>query len=321
MDRLFSLTPDPEILLVSKEEEGIRIDRLLASRYPNYSRTYFQTLIEQGFVLLNAEPVKKRTLPEEGDEIEVCFQYSPESSIEPEPIPLQILYEDEYLLAINKPAGMVVHPAPGHRSGTFVNALIAHCQQIASLDPLRPGIVHRLDKETSGVLLAAKTSQAHQKLVEKFARREMEKVYLAICAGKPRDGVVSAPIGRNPVDRKEMAVVVNGKEAISKIQVLAYNEKISLVLVKPKTGRTHQIRVHLKYVGAPVLGDEIYGQSRANQALGISRQMLHAYRLSFSHPITNAVLSLCAPLPEDMQSWMRQLCGPGFTQSNLALNS
>ena len=321
MDRLFSLPSDPEVLLITPEEEKLRLDRLLANRYPQHSRTYFQMLIDQGFVFLNGEPVKKRTIPEEGDEIEVCFQFPPESSIKPEPIPLQILYEDDDLLAINKPAGMVVHPAPGHPSGTFVNALLAHCKQIASLDPLRPGIVHRLDKETSGVLIAAKTALAHQKLVEKFAHREMEKTYLAICAGKPRSGLITAPIGRHRVHRKEMAILESGKEAISEIQVVAYNDKISLALIKPKTGRTHQIRVHLKHVGAPVLGDEVYGQPRINQTFGVSRQMLHAYRLTFSHPITGEKISLCAPLPEDMQSWIRQLCGPSLCQGNLASSS
>ncbi len=328
MDRPIFLTPDPEILLVTEAEEGIRVDRLLAERYPNHSRTYFQYLIEQGFVLLNGEQIKKRVAPEEGDELEVCFQYTPESPVEPESIPLQILYEDEHLIAVNKPVGMVVHPAPGHRSGTFVNALLGHCKQIASLqpaaapfaskstnvdlqsgfsDPLRPGIVHRLDKQTSGVLIAAKTAEAHQKLVEKFALREMEKTYLAICIGKPRSGLLSAPIGRHPVHRKEMTVLPDGKEAVSEIQVLAYNEKISLVLIKPKTGRTHQIRVHLKHLGTPVLGDEVYGQTKTNQTHKIERQLLHAHRLQFNHPITNAPVSLCAPLPQDMQIWMQQL--------------
>ena len=234
------------------------------STNPDYSRTYFQKIIEQGFVLLNGLPIKKRVEPEEGDEIEVCFQYTPESPVQPENIPLEILYEDEHFLAVNKPAGMVVHPAPGHRSGTFVNALLHYCKQIAPLDPLRPGIVHRLDKETSGVLLAAKTAKAHQKLVEKFSSREMEKTYLAFCVGKPRSGLLSAAIGRHPVHRKEMTIMPDGKEAITDIQTLAFNDKLSFVLAKPKTGRTHQIRVHLKHAGAPVLGDSVYGSSKAN---------------------------------------------------------
>jgi 23S rRNA pseudouridine1911/1915/1917 synthase len=300
-------SPDPQVLFVTEREEGTRIDKLLAERYPDHSRTYFQYLIEQGFVLLNGQPIKKRNIPEEGDEIDVLFQLTPETTIEPEPIPLNILYEDNHLIAIDKPPGMVVHPAPGHWSGTFVNALLAHCKQLPSTDPLRPGIVHRLDKDTSGILIAAKTTEAHQVLIEKFSEREMEKSYLAICVGRPQNGLLSAPIGRHPVHRKEMAVLPDGKEAISDIQVVAFNEKLSLVLIKPKTGRTHQIRVHLRHLGTPVLGDETYGSSRSNQALGATRQLLHAYRLNFSHPITGTPLALTAPLPEDMKTWIRQL--------------
>lgn len=305
-----TLASDSEILLITEENEGTRIDRLLSDHYPDYSRTYFQKLIEQGFVLVNGESVKKRTQPEEGDEIEVCFQYTPESPVEPENIPLEILYEDEYFLAANKPAGMVVHPAPGNRHHTFVNALLFYCSQIGTLDPLRPGIVHRLDKETSGVLLAAKTSVAHQKLVEKFSAREMEKTYLSVCVGKPRNGILSAPLGRHPVHRKEMTVLPDGKEAITDIQVLAFNDKLSLVLAKPKTGRTHQIRVHLKHAGAPVLGDAVYGSTKTNNTLDVQRQLLHAYRLTFTHPITHVPITITAPIPKDLQYWMQQLSLP-----------
>lgn len=312
------LSPEPEVLFVSEEEEGVRIDKLLAARFPLHSRTYFQYLIEQGFVAMNGEPVKKRAVPEEGDEIEVLFQLTPEASVEPENIPLEILYEDEHLLAVNKPPGMVVHPAPGHWSGTFVNALLAHCKLDDGFDHLRPGIVHRLDKDTSGVLIAAKTSAAHKRLIELFSGRMMQKQYLAICVGKPRSGMISAPIGRHPVHRKEMAVLPDGKEAISEVQVVACNEQLSLVLVKPRTGRTHQIRVHLKHLGTPVLGDELYGSTRANQSLGAERQLLHAYRLSFVHPITGASLQLTAPLPQDLLVYIQQLCGPTLCKSSLA---
>ncbi len=294
-----------EALFVVCSEE-VRIDKLLTQRYPHYSRTYFQDLIQQGFVLVNGLQVKKQLIPEEGDEIEVCFQLTPELSLEAEPISLDILYEDEFFLAINKPAGMVVHPAPGHSSGTFVNALLHHCKELPTSESLRPGIVHRLDKETSGILLAAKTSIAHQKLIEKFATRQVEKKYLAICAGRPRNGIFSAPIGRHPVHRKEMAVLPDGKEAISEVQVLALQDPLSLVLIKPKTGRTHQIRVHLKHLGAPVLGDVVYGQSRANQLFDAQRQMLHAYRLSFSHPIHDTPVELMAPFPQDFQAWIEK---------------
>jgi 23S rRNA pseudouridine1911/1915/1917 synthase len=275
--------------------EPLRIDKLLAARYPQHSRTYFQWLLEEGFVLVNGKQVKKRVVPEEDDEIEVCFQLTPELSLAPEPIPLDILYEDEFLLAVNKPAGMVVHPAPGHPSGTFVNALLFHCQNIVPDGTLRPGIVHRLDKDTSGVLIAAKTSSTHQALVEQFSSRTVTKTYLAICHGTPRPGILSAPIGRHPSHRKEMAIVPTGKEAITEFQVLAVHKHLSLVRALPKTGRTHQIRVHLKHLGASVLGDTVYGTPDA------CRHMLHAHKLSFSHPVTHQLLTFTAPLPLDFQ--------------------
>jgi 23S rRNA pseudouridine1911/1915/1917 synthase len=311
MDRPSIQSQEPEFLFASGEEEGIRVDKLLAKRFPDFSRTYFQHLIEIGCVLINGKPVKKRIIPEEGDEIEVCFQATPETSLKAESIPLEILYEDEHLLAINKPAGMVVHPAPGHWSGTFVNALLGHCQNIApGTDPLRPGIVHRLDKDTTGVLVAAKTVPAQQALIELFSNRQMEKLYLAICTGRPQNGIVNLPIGRHPVHRKEMAVLPDGREAISEFQVAAFNDQWSLVLALPRTGRTHQIRVHLKHLGCPILGDPVYGKRSDIQGPG--RQLLHAYRLSFDHPITGAPMRLTAPIPDDLKVWMQRLCGPSL---------
>ncbi|MBU6384273.1 MAG: RluA family pseudouridine synthase [Verrucomicrobia bacterium] len=302
-----------EFLFVTAEEEGVRIDKLLVSKFPYYSRTYFQHLLDIGCVLLNGEPVKKRVVPEEGDEIEVCFQAMPEASLEPESIPLEILYEDEAILAINKPAGMVVHPAPGHWSGTFVNALLAHCKEkIPGTDPMRPGIVHRLDKDTTGVLLAAKTLPAHQKLIEMFSTQKMEKLYLAICQGKPTNRIIEMPIGRHPVHRKEMTVLPDGREAITEIQVAACNDRASLVLAKPKTGRTHQIRVHLKHIGCPIIGDPLYGKGELHP-----RPLLHAYRLSFLHPINGMPIRLVAPIPEDMKEWLRKLCGPSLCMNTL----
>ena len=297
---------------VAVEDAGLRLDQMLAGRFPVYSRTYFQHLIEDGFVLLNGEKVKKRVTPEEGDEIEICFQALPGSSIAPEEIPLSILFEDEHLLAIDKPVGMVVHPAPGHWSGTFVNALLFYCQGVVpGDDPLRPGIVHRLDKEKSGVLIAAKTTAAHQRLIEMFAARKIEKTYLAICNGRPPNGTIHAPIGRHPVHRKEMAVLSDGREAITEIQMLACNDAHSLVLVRPKTGRTHQIRVHLKHIHCPVVGDEVYGSgTRAAE-----RHLLHAYRLVFDHPVHGNKIQITAPIPDDFKGWMKKLCGPSLCAS------
>jgi len=315
-----SLFPSVEsdFLLILSQEAGQRIDKLLSERFPAFSRSYFQYLIESGAVLLNGMQVKKRISVQAGDEVEVCFQLTPELSLAPEAMSFEILFEDEHLLAINKPPGLVVHPAPGHPAGTFVNGLLAHCQNLApGTDPLRPGIVHRLDKDTSGVLIAAKTREAHQKIIEMFAQRKMEKIYLAICSGRPSNGLIQAPIGRHPVHRKEMAIVPQGKEAISHVQVVAFNEQFSLVLVRPKTGRTHQIRVHLKHIGHPILGDAVYGSHRINQALAPSRLLLHAYRLSFIHPCTQKPLCFSAPIPEDMKKWMRELCGSTFCKAIL----
>lgn len=301
-------------LIVTEDEEGERLDKLLARRFKEvYSRTYFQYLIDEHLVLLNGLPVKKRIKPQAGDEIEVQFAAIPEIALTPEAIPLSILYEDDYLLAINKPAGMVVHPAPGNWSGTFVNALLHHCGQWGG-DPssLRPGIVHRLDKETSGVLVAAKTLDMQQKLTELFASRQVYKEYLAICIGHPQDGEIRAPIGRHPIHRKQMAIVPTGREAISVCKTLGYNDKLSLVQVVIATGRTHQIRVHLKYKGTPVLGDSLYGNPSLNQYYSAQRQMLHAVVMRFCHPVTKQMMELKAPLPQDMLRFVRKIHPKGF---------
>jgi 23S rRNA pseudouridine1911/1915/1917 synthase len=290
-----------ENIIVSNEMIEHRLDRLLSQQFPAYSRTYFQYLIEQGFVLVNGLPIKKKDKPKTGDEIEVCFQLTPEISLEPENIPLDILYEDDHLLAINKPAGMVTHPAPGHYTATFVHGLLYHCKTLPNADTLRPGIVHRLDKDTSGILLAAKTSEAHQKLVEMFCERKLEKTYLAICVGTPGNGTIEAPIKRHPTRRKEMAVDPTGKPATSITKVLRFDGKLSLVEVQLITGRTHQIRVHLKHKGAPVLGDPVYGAPGWNKKYGTLRQMLHAYHLTFCHPVTGVKIDLTAPMPEDFK--------------------
>lgn len=315
-----SVESEIDTILITPQEAGQRIDQLLAHLYPGYSRTYFQKLIEDGFVLLNDKPVKKRISPEVGDEIEVFFQLHPPAALEPEQIALDVLFEDEYLIAVNKPAGMVVHPAPGHWRGTFVNALLSHCQNLApGSHPLRPGIVHRLDKETSGVLIAAKTAFIHQKLVQMFSSRQVNKTYLAVCVGRPPNITISAPIARHLVHRKEMAVALPncGREAISHIQTLAFNDMVSLAMIRPETGRTHQIRVHLKHLGHPVLGDTTYGNEAMNDLLKADRHLLHAYRLNLTHPATNAVLHFVAPIPNDFQYWIHRISGspqPGFSK-------
>lgn len=288
---------------VSEEETHLRLDQLLTAHFPAYSRTYFQFLLEQSSVLVNGRVLKKRNKPHAGDLVEVYFILTPEIQVEPQNIPLDILYEDEHLLIVNKPMGMVVHPAPGHRNDTFANALLFHCHTLPHMETLRPGIVHRLDKDTSGLLLAAKTLEAHSKLIALFAERNISKTYLALCVNTPPEGLIDTKLQRHPLRRKEMrAHPTEGKEAKSVCKVLACNPHLSLVEVQLLTGRTHQIRVHLKSVGAPVLGDAVYGSLSANKRFGVTRQLLHAYRLKFIHPMTHKEISVEAPIPADMQA-------------------
>lgn len=290
-----------DFFTVSPEEAKMRLDKLLCSRFPERSRTYFQYLIEQGCILVNGIVLKKREIPNIDDEIEVCFLPPPEISLEPQDIPLDILFEDEHLIAVNKPAHMVVHPAPGHLKNTLVNALLFHCHDLPSSDSVRPGIVHRLDKDTSGILLAAKSPQAHAKLVQMFSERRIQKNYLSICVGTPKEGLIVAPIKRHPLQRKEMTVCFeNGKEAKSICKVLGKNRSLSLVEIQLLTGRTHQIRVHLKHIGTPVLGDAVYGNPGANKRFNAARQLLHAQKLCLIHPMTHIPLNLEAPIPKDL---------------------
>lgn len=295
-----------EQLTISVEDLGVRLDTLLSRHFPDHSRTYFQNLIENGGVLLNNLPIKKRAKLSLGDELAITFAPTCAIDVRPENIPLEILYEDEHLLAVNKPVSMVVHPAPGSMSGTFANALLHHCQTLnpEEFETNRPGIVHRLDKDTSGVLLAAKTKLAHQKLVEAFAARQVEKTYLGICCGVPKEGIFSAPIQRHPIHRKLMTVSEEGKEAISHFRVLAKKKGLCLVEVGLHTGRTHQIRVHLKALNCPILGDAAYGSRHSNQSYRAERQMLHASRLKLTHPITSIPLEMTAPPPEDMKNFI-----------------
>ena len=307
------LMEDVASFVVAAEETGKRLDQVLTTRFgEGRSRTCLQALIEKGCVTLNGSIPKKRTVLALGDEIVVAFARPPDISVAPEPIPLDILYEDAYLLAINKPIGMVVHPAVGHWTGTFVNALAHHCvQQGISLPDLehsyRPGIVHRLDKDTSGVLLAAKTLQAQLKISELFANRQIYKEYLAVCLGTPGDHLIQAPIGRHQTDRKKMSVTAAGKPATTHCKTLFSNGKISAVSLILETGRMHQIRVHLQHHGTPVLGDQVYGCSAANAKYEANRQLLHARRLQFFHPFLERMIEIVAPPPSDIAHWLQKL--------------
>lgn len=287
--------------VISQEELGLRLDKLLGGRFPSYSRTYFQELIEKKRVLINGQSVKKRYAPSHGDEVSVAFEKLQGLSVEPEAIELDILFEDDAMIVINKPAGMVVHPAPGSYNNTFANALMHHCRLNAEdFEELRPGIVHRLDKDTSGILVGAKTRTSHQKLVEQFASRKVEKHYLAICMNAPKEGRFSAPIKRHHIKRKEMTIDPQGKEAITEFKILGRRENFYLVEAKLITGRTHQIRVHLKSMNSPILGDPTYGVENSHAI----RQMLHAHKLQLTHPIHGNLMNLIAPPPPDMQNFI-----------------
>ncbi len=307
-------------LVIQENEVGQRLDKILAARYPElHSRTYFQYLIEQEKIFVNGEAVKKRYQPALGDEVQIHYVLTPEIGLKPEKIPLEIIFEDSDLLVINKPAGMVVHPSPGHHSGTFVHALLHHCQELpedksGNVYP-RPGIVHRLDKDTSGLLVAAKTSLAHKRLVEMFSSREIYKEYLAICIGNPGHQEIKTAIGRHPILRQKMKVLeTGGREAISLCDTISHKGQFSLVRIILQTGRTHQIRVHMLHVHAPVLGDPVYGNVQLNKKYDVKRQLLHAYILQFKHPITGQPMDLKARVPEDMRAWINKI---STNESNL----
>ena len=281
---------------ILETERELRLDKIRTLRFPDHSRSYFQYLIDSGNVFINGNLPKKKDKTRTGDRVSVQMIASPDPGVSPENIALDILYEDDHIIAINKPRGMVVHPGAGNPRGTLVNALLYHTKSLPeSSTPLRPGIVHRLDKETSGVIIAAKTEIAHAKLIELFKERKMAKQYLAICENTPPEGVVSLPIARHPVKRKEMCVHEQGKEAITDIEVLDKTGKFSLVLLKPKTGRTHQLRVHLKALRAPIVGDKIYGNAKKDAP----HMLLHAYKLNFIHPFSGKEIVLEAPIPKE----------------------
>lgn len=294
---------------ITEEETHIRLDKLLSLRFPAQSRAYFQQLIEQKLVLINGMPIKKRIKPQPGDEIEVTFALLPEISVEPEKIPLDILYEDEDLLIVNKPVGMVVHPAPGHWTGTFANALLFHCKQLSSKDSLRPGIVHRLDKDTTGVLIAAKTESSHQALVSAFANRSVYKEYLAVCLGHTgKEGTFDGPIARHPIHRTKMCVAKEGgKEAVTHFKTLATTGELSFLSLILETGRTHQIRAHLSHHRTPLLGDPLYGSKSSNLHYKAQRPLLHAHRLRLPHPTRKTYIEAAAPLPKDLESWAQKI--------------
>jgi 23S rRNA pseudouridine1911/1915/1917 synthase len=299
-------------LLVPPEPSEHRLDRWLAAQLPDFSRARLQKLIEQGQVLLNQHPCVSKSLIKSGDEIvvqvpaPVALDLSPSTG---EDAVLDILYEDDQLIVLNKPVGMVVHPAPGHSSGTLVHALLAHCSDLSGINGVeRPGIVHRLDKDTSGVLVVAKTDLAHQSLQAQIQAKTARREYLGIVWGAPKTstGVVDAPIGRHPIQRKKMAVVENGRPARTHWQVLERIGNYSLLGFSLETGRTHQIRVHSFHMGHPILADPLYGHGKMPK-VNVQGQVLHAYRLQFIHPLTQEKISCTAPLPAHWLKLLRYL--------------
>lgn len=308
--------------LTVEEGEGGRLDRFIAERL-DLSRTRVQALLEEGRITVDGRPPKKSEAAVPGSHIEIVVPPAEAVDIMPEDVPLDLVYEDGDLAVVNKPAGMVVHPAPGHRSGTLVNALMYRMPDIEGVGGrLRPGIVHRLDRDTSGLLVVAKTDRAHRALADALRRRRVKRLYLAAAWGHLDESplTIEAPIGRDHKDRKKMAVTERGRAALTRIRVRERWARADLLDVALKTGRTHQIRVHLAWIGHPVVGDTVYGEGRERGMGGpdrrwalelarrVPRQFLHAAQLVFEHPVSGERMRFEAPLPADLAAvaeWAR----------------
>jgi 23S rRNA pseudouridine1911/1915/1917 synthase len=286
---------------------GTRLDRYVADQLPGLSRGTVQGLIESGRVRVDGQRRKPKFRMTPGEVVAVEIPPPRVDEILPDPIPLAVVYEDTDVIVVDKPAGMVVHPAPGHPRGTLANALVAHVPGIAVGGSQRPGIVHRLDKDTSGLIVAAKTDRGRMSLVAQWEERSVEKTYLALVSGSVADGeaIIDAPIGRDSKNRQRMAVVRNGRPAVTRFRVVERFPNTTLLEISIETGRTHQIRVHLAFIGHPIIGDELYGRARATDP-GLDRQFLHASALAFRLPDGTA-LRLEAPLPEDLQTVLGEL--------------
>lgn len=288
--------------LVVENDGGERIDRYLAENFEDKSRSYLQKLIKDGQVKVNGKPVKANYRLVFDDRVEICMPEVKEPDIEPENIPLDILYEDKDILLVNKPKQMVVHPAPGHYSGTLVNAIMYHCgSELSGINGvMRPGIVHRIDMDTTGSLVICKNDASHQSLSEQLKEHSINRIYEAIVHGnlKEDEGTINAPIGRHPTDRKKMSIhAKNGREAVTHYKVLERFGNYTHIQCKLETGRTHQIRVHMSSIGHPLVGDMVYGPSKCPFP-NLHGQTLHAKTLGFAHPSTGKYLEVNAPLPD-----------------------
>ena len=295
-------------LELTADRGGERLDTFIARRCPELSRSHARRLIDEGLVSVNGRQVKPSERVTAGLSVSVTIPPPETITLVPEAIPLTIIYQDGDIIVLDKPAGLTVHPAPGHPSGTLVNALLAACPDLRGIaGTLRPGIVHRLDKDTSGLMVVAKNDRAQRALQRQLKDRDVRKTYLALVRGvpAPREGTIAAPIGRHPKNRKKMAVVADGREATTRYRV---REEIaggqySLLEVEPVTGRTHQIRVHLAAVGHPVVGDATYGRPSA----AVGRQFLHAHKLAFGMPLGGRTVEFESPLPADLREALSQL--------------
>jgi 23S rRNA pseudouridine1911/1915/1917 synthase len=298
---------------IENEQVGMRLDRYITSLLKELSRTSVQQLIAEDAVLVNNKPAKVGYALRLHDTIHVLHTTpsTPQNTIVQQALPLEVVYEDADLLVVNKAAGMVVHPAPGHHNDTLVNALLARYSELhVTEEDQRPGIVHRLDRDTSGLLIVAKNKHTQAALVEQMKRHEVVKRYLALVEGIVAldSGMIDAPIGRNPRHRQQMAITSSGsREARTHFRVLERFAHYTLLLLQLETGRTHQIRVHLKAIRHPVVGDPVYGSGRKQPDILSQRQFLHAYQLCFTHPVTSEVLELEAPLPTDLQAGLNSL--------------
>lgn len=306
-------------VLVPEDVSPVRIDKYLSDcpqlLERSLTRSHIQKLIQEGFATIREKPVKSSYKVQGGEEITLLVPAPEPVDILPENIPLDILYEDEELLVVNKPKGMVVHPAAGHYSGTLVNAVLYHCGgKLSGINGIqRPGIVHRIDRDTTGALLVCKTDLAHQKLAVQLKEHTIKRRYRAIVKGtfQENEGTVDAPIGRHPVDRKRMAINhKNGKNAVTHYKVLEQFRDCAYIECRLETGRTHQIRVHMASLGHPLLGDEVYGNGKSDREKGLQGQTLHAMVLGFVHPVTEEYMEFTAPLPGYFQDLLEKLSHP-----------
>ena len=303
--------------IAAEDDEGERLDKLVSRLLPEQSRSYLQKLIKEGRILLNDAPVKASARVKEGDAFFISLPEEVPLDVAAEPLPLSILYEDASVLVVDKPKGMVVHPAPGHTHGTLVNGVLYHCHgQLSGINGvLRPGIVHRIDRDTTGSVIICKTDRAHRSIAAQLKEHTVTRRYYAICYGVLRedDMTIDRPIGRDPKERKRMAVVPegSGKRAVTHVHVLERFDGFTYIECRLETGRTHQIRVHLASVGHPLLGDEVYAPGRRSPFTGLQGQCLHAGILGFTHPETGAYIETRAPLPPYFEALLEKLRGHG----------